>query len=314
MEILYYFFVLVNPFLPMSMLMVVPLQVFFGGLFLFWLLFRLQVGGRRPHYPLQHLFYVLFAWVLLADLINLGRLGTWQELRHLAGRLTFLVFILTTYAVVRDPQRYLRVLRLLMVSVLTLAFFTIVCALFKINPLGAHVSLNPRVFWGAAMPFERHIGVPMSYGEYGLVINSVLPLFWVSVWQKNFLLKRSWALLGLAVLLLAVFITQSRNSWLATFLVMTFLTGIMILRPANVFLKGIAVLLGLLGLLVAVGWLANELHYVFTGFAEGRQIHSFERRLEVDSLAYTLFLNNWFFGRVTKHLCSSLRKFLTYPW
>jgi O-antigen ligase len=313
MEILYYFFVLVNPFLPMSMLMVVPLQVFFGGLFLVWLLFRLQVSGRRPHYNLQHLFCFLFAWVLLADLINLARLGTWQELRHLAGRLTFFVFILTTYAVVRDRQRYLRVLRLLMVSVLTLSICTIVCALFKINPLGAHASLNPREFWGAAMPFERYIGVPMSYGEYGLVINSVLPLFWVSVWQKNFLLKRSWALLGLAVLLLAVFITQSRNSWLATFLVITFLTGIMILRPANLFLKSIAVLLGLLGLLVAVGWLTHELHFMFAGFAEGRQIHTFARRLQVDSLAFTLFLNNWFFGAGHQELVQQLDKIFNLP-
>jgi O-antigen ligase len=313
MDIIYYFFVLVNPFLPMPMLMVVPLQALFGMVFLVWLLFRLLGGEKRPHYPFQLLFFFLFAWVILVDVINLTRIGTWQEMRHVAGRLFFLVIILTTYAVIRDRQRYLLVLRLLMWSVLTLALVTIVCATFKINPLGAQTSANPRVFWGLTMPIVRHIGVHMSYGEYGLIINSVLPLFFVAVWQKDFLLKRSLALTGLFVLLVAVFITQSRNAWVATFLVMIFLTGIMTMRSFNGFLKSIALLLGILGVLVAVGWLTEELRFFFEGFAKGRQIHTFERRLEVNYLAFTLFLNNWLLGAGHDAIVQQLEKIFNLP-
>jgi hypothetical protein len=201
--------------------MVVPPQAFLGAAFLMLLLARGLVVRARPHYPRQPLFFILLNWIFLVDLLNFLRIGSFQELRHLIGRIVFFVIVLTTYSVVRDLRQYRRVLAILMASVTGLAVYTIFCAISGFDPFEI-MPERPRVYWGISMFFCRTCGIPMSYGKYGLMVNAVLPLFLLSAWKKGFLLPRFWARAGTFLLLFALFVTQSRNCWVATFLALCF--------------------------------------------------------------------------------------------
>jgi hypothetical protein len=255
---------------------------------------RAITAPSRPHFPLQIGFFCLFGWLWLADLLNLGRIATWQEFRHVAGRLVVLIIILTTYQMVRDRRRYLRVLNLLMISVAALAAFTIFCAVFNFDPFGL-MPRNPRTFWGVSMHFRRTSGFQMSYGEYGIILNSVLPLFLVSAWQKDFLLKRPWAVAALLLLLLGLFVSQSRNSWVATFMVLLFFACVLALRSQDLFLQLMVISGAVLLALIAIVWHSEYFAWFFQGLLGDRPL-TFYRRLEIDRLTLNLFWHNWFLG------------------
>ncbi|MDY6896109.1 MAG: O-antigen ligase family protein, partial [Thermotogota bacterium] len=262
----------------------------------FWLIGKLTTGRFEVLHSAQFFFFSLFAWLCIADLINLLRIGTLTELRHVGGRIVFLIFIITTLAVVRKRTQYKRVLQLLMVSVIILSLFTIACGFLNINPLGAHTSRDPRIFWGITMPTKRAIGVPMSYGEYGIIINSVLPLFLMSILHKDFLAPRMWALLGTLVLFLALLVTQSRNSWLATFLAMTFFATFMITRLRQHALKGAICQFGVSTAIIIAIFYYSFFNFIYEGFALGRQAHSFMQRLDSNEIAKKVFFDNWLLG------------------
>ncbi len=296
MENFYYLFVSLHPFFPMPKVSVIPLHAVCGGVFLIWLSLSTIKPRPRSIYPLHFSFFFLFAWIVLADLVNLARIQTWEEFRHVGGRTLLLVSILATYYVVRDRQQYKRVIGFLITGVLALALFTIFCAIFHVNPLGAHTSRLPRTFWDVTMPFPRTIGVPMSYGTYGLILNSAIPIFLVSAWRKDFLLPRFWALAGLLILLFALFITQSRNSWIATLLVFFFLTSVLVLASRDFHLKTASITAFFLITVIAIGWFSDVLQTNVKGFTSGLNAHSFYGRLEMDRWAVDLFLSDWFLG------------------
>jgi O-antigen ligase len=224
------------------------------------------------------------------------QIGTWTELRHVIGRLVFFIFILTTHFVVNNQIKYIRVLRLLLVTVSILAMFTIICAIFNVNPFGAHASRNPRVFWSITMPTYRAIGIPMSYGEYGLIINSVLPLFIISLMRNNFIVRRFSAMAGIIILFLALMITQSRNSWLATLIVIIFLIIFIICRRSNPYLKGATIFWGISTVIIVMVFLSNAFLFVYEGFALGKHASTFVNRLNTNTVAYEVFLEHWLFG------------------
>jgi O-antigen ligase len=295
MEKFFYLFVFVVPYLPPPMMFVVPLQAIFGAIFAFWLLVRSFLIRSWRMSPVIFCFWFLFAWLIAADLLNLARIGTWQELRHTSGRLVFLVVTMTSFSVVKDPAHYRRVLKIMMASVVLLAAFTIFCAITNYDPFQI-MPRRPREFWGTSMVFRRTTGLDMSYGLYGIIINSVLPLFLLSFWQKDFLIKKKWAALGILVLMAGLFISQSRNSWLATFVMLTFLASFLSLQSRNPFLKLMVIFGAGLTMLIAVAWGAGLLKSIFAGFALGRQATTFYRRLYIDQIVLDLFTRHWMFG------------------
>jgi len=146
------------------------------------------------------------------------------------------------------------------------------------------------------MIFRRTTGLDMSYGAYGILINSVLPILLVSYWRKDFWVRRSRALMGIFLLLFALFVTQSRNSWLATFMVLCFFFAVLAFRSPDIFMKIIVVFGLAFGAVITVFFLADYLFYIFKGFALEKHASTFYRRLEADRLAVGLFLGHPLFG------------------
>jgi|GEM_PF-2920097 len=296
MAALYYLFVFINPYLPMPRGFEVPPQSIICALFFLWLLSKLKSARWQDLHPLHFFIFYLFAWLLLADLTNLIRLRSITELRHLGGRFVFLTFVFTTFAIVRSQEKYNRVLKLLIITVSSLALFTTICGVFDINPLGAHTSRNPRTFWGISMPTKRAIGVSMSYGEYGIIINSILPLLLMAVWKKRFIVRRLWALAGIPILLSALVIGQSRNSWLATIFSLSFFFLLMLSQLPHYTLRGASFCFILGAVFLVSTCFPSVLSFAFQGFALGKHARTFENRLQVDELTIDLFSQNWVLG------------------
>ncbi|MBI4797043.1 MAG: O-antigen ligase family protein [Deltaproteobacteria bacterium] len=264
---------------------------------LLFLMARFLGPKPRPHYVVQIIFFALCFWIITADLLTLARMWNLVEFLHTGGRAVFFIFILTTYAVCRDLASYRRVLNLLVLGICLMAMFTIICAVFHINPLGAHQTDVAREFYGTAMPYGRTIGVLKSYGEYGLIINAALPLLLIAAWRKGFMVSRLLALISIGILLFALIITQSRNSWVATLMVMFFMSVFLAFRTRAAVWKILLILGGFLIIIIAVGWMSHRLERVYQGFALGKtSYHTFEGRLRMDSLAWHIFQAHPLFG------------------
>jgi O-antigen ligase len=296
MDKIYYFFVLFQPFFPMPRLMLIPLQAIFGTVFLGWLLARMAFIDIKITTKTEIWFIILFGWIVSIDFINCMLIGSFVELKHVAGRGIFIVIMLTTYHVTQDLSRYMRVLKLLMIGATILAAVTIISVIFHVNPFGAHMGKAPRTFWGVSMPFQRGIGVPMSYGEYGIIMNAVLPIFLISLLQKHFLVRKSFALIAMAILFFAIFLTQSRNAWLSTFLMMSFLLMANVFKSGDVSLKGLRVTGVLLMVALLIIFTSEQLSFLYEGLALGKSAHTFYGRMESNKLAIGLFLEHPLIG------------------
>jgi hypothetical protein len=279
--------------MPVSM--AIPPSAIFAAVFLMWLLARLPFHRARHTFPTQRIFFYLFIWLWLADIVNLIRIQTFNELKHVIGRAIFFILIVTTYYVVRDRERFYKLLRYLMWSVLILAGFTVLCAVTNFDPFNL-MPKNPRTFWGVSMEVRRTQGLPMSHGEYGLILNAILPVMVVSTWKKNFFISRNWALTGMFVLLLGLFVSQSRNSWLATFFVFNFFAICWTLKSPDLNLRGIIIMLVLLLSTLALLGLSDYFSFAFEGFALGSHASTFNNRLLSDKIAFSLFLENPLLG------------------
>ncbi len=296
MEYFYNFYVFVHPIFPSPQFSVIPPEAIFGAIFGIYLLCKLPFPRHRPTYSMQKVFFYLFIWLWVADLITLIRIQSFDEIRHVAGRTLFFIFVLMAHYTVVTPERYLKVLRCLMWGVLSLAAFTTFCALTGFDPFRL-MPKNPRTFWGVSMGVRRTQGIPMSYGEYGLILNAVLPLFLVSLWKRDFFIRsRAWVFCGLFVLALGLFVSQSRNSWLATFFVFNFFGMWWISKSRNPALKGTVITGALVFSILTFLALSDYFSFLWEGFALGRQSGTFYNRLESDKIAWALFMTNPVFG------------------
>ncbi|WP_254272259.1 O-antigen ligase family protein [Haloarcula marina] len=122
------------------------------------------------------------------------------------GNLLLLASVLLTV----DSRRDIYVLlRLLCVSLLIVAVLTVLHSVGLVE-FGDSV-IEPRWIFGYQIPFRRTLGVPMDYGNFGMYMSlGTAYLLYETDQFDNW-----WALGALPVFLLAVFISQSRSSWLA---------------------------------------------------------------------------------------------------
>lgn len=309
MDTLYYFFVLTHPFFPSPKFSVVPPEAILAVIFSAYLICRLPFHRIRQSYPAQNIFIYLFLWLWIADIASLVRTHTFDELRHVLGRMIFFIFIIMTYYTVTTPEKFLKVFRYLMWAVLILAGFTTFCAFTNFDPFGL-MPKNPRAFWGISTGVRRTQGVPMSYGEYGLILNSILPVFILSFTNRGFFISsRRWIIAGFCVLILGLFVSQSRNAWMATFFVFSFFAVYHISKSPNPALKGLIITAVSTFSVIIFIILSDYFTFLFQGFVISPQSNSFYNRLLSDRIAFSLFLDHPLMGvghqAITKAIASA---------
>jgi O-antigen ligase len=296
MESLYNFFVLSHPFFPSPKFSLLPPEAVFAAIFGIYLLCRLPFRRARQSYPAQRTFIYLFVWLWAADLFSLIHIHSYDELRHVLGRMIFFIFIVMTYYTVTSPQKFLGTYRWLMRAVVLLAGFTAFCGFTNFDPFDL-MSKNARSFWGVSTGIRRTQGVPISYGEYGVILNSILPVFIVSFWKRDFFIaSRKWASIGLCILILGLFVSQSRNAWLATFMVFSFFSAYWVSKSPDPAFKGFAITGVLTFTMLMFLAFSDYFYFLYEGFVISPHSSTFYNRLLSDQIAFGLFLDNPFFG------------------
>jgi O-antigen ligase len=212
---LFYFFVFMIPFLGVPLPMPVPLTAFFAVIFAVQLSMHMATPreGMVNHFFVVSLF--LFAWLLMGHAINTVRFEySSGELRLLIGRMAFIIVVFLTYSNVRSVGDYAKILRIFSYSVLLLSVLIILFSVFHIDPF--HImTRHPRIYWEISMPFHKTSAIPISYGEIGIIAVSAIPALMYSVRQDIKVFPSGASLAALMIILLAIFISQSRNAWVS---------------------------------------------------------------------------------------------------
>jgi O-antigen ligase len=136
------------------------------------------------------------------------------ELRLLFGRLSFAVIVFITYYSVRSLGEYAKILRIFSYSVLIVSGMIILFSVFHLDPFQV-MTRHPRIYWGVSMPFHKTSAIPISYGELGIVAISAIPALLYSLRRDIRVFPPGISLVALMLIVLAVFISQSRNAWVS---------------------------------------------------------------------------------------------------
>lgn len=107
-----------------------------------------------------------------------------------------------------------RVLRAAFLSAVAISVLTIVHSVsYPIGLPFGQAYIGQRTVVGVTVPFQRTIGLPkISYGGFGMVLMIATPYYF----YKGIKNRNKLALFGVSLVLLAVLISQSRSTWVAT--------------------------------------------------------------------------------------------------
>ena len=295
---LFYAFVFAIPFLRLATSHIpIPLTTAFIAIFAVKLALNMVQNNDEYLDGFRFVYLFLFIWIALAHSVNTIRFGfTFDEARLLAGRVSFAILVFMTYYVTRSFQDFSKVQRIVCFSVFLLSSLIIVFAVFHLDPFGV-MTRHPRTYWGMSMPFNKTSAVPMSYGEFAIIVVSALPALTYSLNKTVDILSRKFAALSMIVILLAAFITQSRNTWLSlavTFVSLFFLSQS---KGHRSFLKVNAVLAGLAVITLSAFLLHDVISEFINGFvSSGVYRENVFNRLMSFRIGMELFLNNSLLG------------------
>jgi hypothetical protein len=295
---LFYIFVFAIPFLRLATSHIpVPVTTVFVALFAAKLALNMVQNNDEYLDGFRFTYLFLFVWIALAHSVNTVRLGfTFDEIRLLAGRVSFAILVFMTYYVTRSFQDFNKVQRIVSYSVLLLSSLIIIFSIFHFDPFGV-MTRHPRTYWGMSMPFNKTSAVPMSYGEFAIIVVSALPALTYSLNKNVNIVSIKFAAPSIIVILLAAFITQSRNTWLSvavTFMSLFFLSQS---KGHRSFMKVNAVLGGL-SLITLSAFLFHDITVEFiNGFvSSGVYRENVLNRLGSYRIGVELFLNNALIG------------------
>jgi O-antigen ligase len=213
-----------------------------------------KLGIAKPY----KLYVAALSLIVAADLISIALhpVGARFLITRISLVLTFLVGI-----VFIDSPRTMRVtLRCLAISLMIASILTILHSL-GYTDFGHTKVQTPTRIGEWRPPFPRTIGIPgIDFGLYGMFMLSAFPLMLISLLKKKPLFhSRLFSMIWIALVVLGVFISQSRSTWLgfvASLFVVMFLLcpgerGIA--GNSSIYLSALLVV-GLI-LLFTLGWL-----------------------------------------------------------
>ncbi len=255
----------------------------------------------KPRQETVNLFFLislsLFMWLSTSHAINFFRFGySPGELRLFFGRLSFIIIALMTYSTIRTEEDFRKILRILSYSVLLLSGLIILFSVFHIDPF--HVmTRHPRIYWGVSMPFHKTSAIPVSYGEVGIIAVSVIPALMYSVRRQVRVFDASASMAALLLILLAIFVSQSRNAWVS---VLVSMSSVLLLRrekpPGQLVRAALFLFLGATGT-VSLFYFKNVFEDVIQGFVS-TDIYQANvlNRLHSYAMGIQLFLDNMAIG------------------
>jgi len=157
---------------------------------------------------------ILFMIILIATLIS--ELYA-NSIRFVITRLgSFLTFLLVL-TVVNNFDRVKKTLIVIYLSALATSLLIIITFLNLLPSLNDYIRIvvNKPIGPLNAITF-RSSGTFGTFASYGIWIESIFPLLFISFWKKQGLIKkRPIALFALFTIILAAFLTQSRSTWIA---------------------------------------------------------------------------------------------------
>jgi O-antigen ligase len=275
----------------------IPVTVLFVVVFTVQLIANMVVTNEEYLDGVRFLYMFLFLWIAVAHLFNTFRLSfSFDEFRLLLGRVSFAVIVLMTYYITRVLQDYTKILRIFCYSVVFLSGLIIFFALFHLDPFGV-MTKHPREYWGISMPFNKTSAVPMSYGEFAIIVISAIPVLVYSAVKKLNIFSSTFSIFATSLIFGAIFITQSRNSWLSTSVTISALFFLYIKRRSLSFMKVNAILIVFSAIAMSI-IIFNDIIIKFINGFIGTGIYrdNVFNRLESFIIGIKLFLHNIFVG------------------
>jgi len=294
---LLHLFIFTIPFLGLALPIPVPLTAFFAGIFAIQLLMYMATphGDMVNHFYFFSLF--LFGWLFMSHAINTVRFEySAGELRLLFGRLSFAIIVLITYCNVRSVENFAKILRIFSYSVLLLSGMIVLFSIFHIDPFQV-MTRHPRIYWGISMPFHKTSAIPISYGEIGIIAISAIPALMYSVRQDIKVFPSGASIAALMLIVMAIFISQSRNAWLSVIVTMASVIFLYRGKYSNTLVKAILSLSLVSIMAVSLFIFGNVFKKIIEGFIsiDIYQANVFNR-LYSYAAGIQLFLSNMIIG------------------
>ena len=154
----------------------------------------------------------LISLIFLTDLLSLLIHYRFESIRLLLTNIGFFLSFLITVYVVNNIHILKRTFLVLFVGLFILSILTILYSTGHFT-----FGKNPILLRGSKIPFYANLPVPMAQGLYGMLMLTVIPLSLLCIFKGKSLLLRSRVLMVIITLLLlvAIFVPQSRGNWFA---------------------------------------------------------------------------------------------------
>ncbi len=236
-----------------------PMIVGVLGLFLLLYFLRFQIILYWNTYVLK--MFIAFLFLLISDLLSGLFFNPIQQLQYLAARVAMVIIFLAGLSFFPSLANLTKIIKVYLWSIVILSLLTIAKG-FSLITFGTTTS-RPRTYFGMTMPFKKAIGFDMSDGEFGLMVAPVFLFLLLQFFPKSGLKPSKGRTFMFAITGLALFISQSRSTWLG--LVLAVLAIIIMLAKGKYrkILLISAVVLGIIFLMT------NTYSFIFKGFTGG---------------------------------------------
>jgi hypothetical protein len=170
---------------------------------------RGRVTLSRTHVVLMAVYALFVVWQWVAALAGSGGDLTGAFSYYHARTVGYLLLIGVVVSYVDSRSALRRVLGVGFAAALLAAALTVVDGVFRIG-IGMRL-LGSREFLGVVVPAARTVGVPLTFGAFGIYLLGVAPTFGLVGLRR----RRPAMLAGVGLLLAGVVVAQTRSTWVA---------------------------------------------------------------------------------------------------
>ena len=159
--------------------------------------------------------FFLFVIILSVDILSMILFGVGSGLRLFLGRSVLFSITLFTLIFCNSYDKLIFAIKLVLISTCVLALLVIISSVFGIDTGGLNLSGHGRNIGGSFLPYPRSAGIANSFGETGIILCYALSFLLYNTISTSQIISRKVSVVLLLIILFAIFLTQSRSSWLA---------------------------------------------------------------------------------------------------
>lgn len=260
-----------------------PLIVGLLGCFLILNLARLQTVFYWNTYVFKIL--IVFLLLIISDHLCGLFFNPTQQLLYLGARVATIVIFLAGLSFFPSFLNLTRIIKIYIWSIIILSLLTIAEGVSFIK-FGARI-IPPRTFFGVTIPFNKAVGFNMSDGEFGIMVAPAFLYLLIQFFSKSGFKPLIGRTLMIITIGLALFISQSRSTWLGLVLSIGAVIFMFPKKKNRKLLLFCAVVLGIVLLLT------NIFSFILKGFTgEGTYKKNVFARLNAYLLGWDYFKRN----------------------